>query len=111
MIPATSERRNNAKYNPATNIIYVAVPPVVSLDSGPHRVIEGTNFTLPACRVLGHPAPVVTWRKTSDQLPQGRVRHNSNALQILHVRKMDSGAYFCLAVNLLGTVEKKTLIS
>jgi len=61
--------------------------------------------------VTGHPAPVVTWRKLSGQLPQGRVRyHNSSALQILHVCKEDSDAYFCSATNLLGRVEKKTLL-
>ena len=60
--------------------------------------------------MTGHPAPVVTWRKLSGQLPQGRVRYNSNALQIFHVRKEDSDAYFCSASNLLGSVEKKTLL-
>jgi len=60
--------------------------------------------------VTGHPAPVVTWRKSSGQLPQGRVRYNNSALQILHVRKDDSDTYFCSAANLLGSVEKKTLL-
>ena len=61
--------------------------------------------------MTGHPAPVITWRKLSGQLPQGRVRyHNSSTLQILHVRKEDSDAYFCSAANLLGRVEKKTLL-
>ena len=53
---------------------------------------------------------MVTWRKSSGQLPQGRVRLNNGALQILHVRKSDSDAYFCSAANLLGRVEKKTLL-
>jgi len=60
--------------------------------------------------VTGHPAPVVTWRKSSGQLPQGRVEYNNSALQILHVRKEDSDTYFCSAANLLGSVEKKTLL-
>ena len=60
--------------------------------------------------MTGHPAPVVTWRKTSGQLPQERVRYNGSALQVLHVRKEDSDAYFCSAVNLLGSVEKRTLL-
>ena len=61
--------------------------------------------------MTGHPAPVVTWRKTFGQLPQERVRYNgSSALQVLHVRKEDSGIYFCSAVNFLASVEKKALL-
>ena len=60
--------------------------------------------------MTGYPAPVVTWRKSSGQLPQGRVKYNNSALQILHIRKDDSDLYFCSAANLLGCVEKKTLL-
>jgi len=97
----------NSKFN---TISFVSARPRVSLHSGPHYAIEGSSFTLPTCHVTGHPTPVVTWRKSSGQLPQGRVRYNSSALQILHVRKVDSDAYFCSAANLLGRVKKKTLL-
>jgi len=60
--------------------------------------------------VTGYPAPVVTWRKSSDQLPQGRAHYNNSVLKISDVRKSDSDAYFCSAVNLLGNVERKTLL-
>jgi len=60
--------------------------------------------------VTGRPAPVVTWRKSSGQLPQGRVRYNNSTLQILRVRKDDSNLYFCTAANLLGSVQKETLL-
>jgi len=46
----------------------------------------------------------------SGQLPQGRARYNNTALQISNVRKEDSDAYFCSAVNLLGNAERKTLL-
>ena len=99
------------KINSKLNAIsFVSVRPQVSLHLGPHYAIEGSNFTLPTCHVTGHPAPVVTWRKSSGQLPQGRVRYKNSALQILHVRKDDSDTYFCSAANLLGSVEKKTLL-
>ena len=88
----------------------IAVHPRVSLHPGPSYVIEGSSFTLPACHVTGYPAPVVTWRKSSGQLPQGRAQYNNTALQISNVRKVDSDAYFCSAVNLLGNVERKTLL-
>ena len=88
----------------------IAVHPRVSLHPGPFHVIEGSNITLPTCHVTGYPAPVVTWRKSSGQLPQGRAPYNNTALQISDVRKADSDTYFCSAVNLLGNVEKKTLL-
>jgi len=88
----------------------VNVRPQVSLHPGPHYVVMGSDFTLPTCHVIGHPAPVVTWRKSSGQLPQGRVRYNNSALQILRVRKDDSDWFFCSAANLLGKLEKKTFL-
>ena len=60
--------------------------------------------------MTGYPAPVVTWRKSFGQLPQGRTQYNNTALQISNVRKVDSDNYFCSAVNLLGNVERKTLL-
>ena len=60
--------------------------------------------------MTGHPAPVVTWRKLSGQLPQGRAQYNNTALQISNARKVDSDAYFCSAVNLLGNFERITLL-
>ena len=60
--------------------------------------------------MTGYPAPVVNWRKSSGQLPQGRAQYNNTALQISSVRKVDSDTYFCSAVNLLGNVESKTLL-
>ena len=90
--------------------VVVSVHPRMFLHSGPHYTIEGKNVTLPICHVTGYPQPVVTWGKLSGQLPQVRVKTNTSALTIFRVRKNDSDTYFCSAVNLLGTVEKKTLL-
>jgi len=60
--------------------------------------------------VTGYPAPLLTWRKSTGQLPLGRVQYNNIVLQISDVRKSDSDWYFCSAVNLLGNVERKTLL-
>ena len=38
------------------------------------------------------------------------MKYNNSALQILNVRKEDSDVYFCSASNLLGRVEKRTLL-
>jgi len=86
----------------------VAVHPQVSLQPGPKFVTVGSDVTLPTCHVTGYPAPVVSWRKSSGQLPQGRAHYNNSVLQISDVRKSDSDTYFCSAVNLLGNAERKT---
>ena len=90
--------------------VVCAVHPRVSLHQGPLYAIEGSTFTFPTCHVTGHPVPTVSWGKLSGQLPQGRVRYNNSGLQLSHVRKSDSDAYLCSATNLLGTVEKNTLL-
>ena len=108
--------QNQGRLRPARTLMglkcfcFLSVRPEVSLHPGPSYATEGRNFILPTCHVTGYPAPVVTWRKSSGQLPQGRVRYNNSALQILHVRKDDLDTYFCSAANLLGSVEKKTLL-
>ena len=89
---------------------FLAVHPRVSLHPGPHYAIKGNSYTLPICHVTGYPTPVISWRKSSGQLPKGRVKYNNSALQILNVRKEDSDFYFCSASNVLGRVEKKTLL-
>ncbi|XP_044166069.1 uncharacterized protein LOC114973285 isoform X2 [Acropora millepora] len=89
--------------------LVVNVQPRISLNPGPRHAIAGGTFTLPTCHVTGYPTPVVTWRKLSSQLPQGRVRYNNNALQISQVRKEDSDTYTCSAKNFLGKAEKNTL--
>ena len=86
----------------------VAVHPQVSLQPGPKFATEGSDVTLPTCHVTGYPTPVVTWRRSSGLLLQGRVHYKDNVLRISDVRKSDSDAYFCSAVNLLGNVERKT---
>ena len=86
----------------------VAVQPGVTLHPGPSYGTEGSDATFPVCHVTGYPEPVVTWRKSSGQLPQGRAHYNNSVLKISDVRKSDSDWYFCSAVNLLGNVERKT---
>ena len=91
-------------------LFLVSGQPRISLNPGPSYAIQGNTFTLPICHVTGYPTPVVTWRKLSSQLPQGRVRYNNSALQISQVRKEDSDTYTCSAKNLLGKAEKNTML-
>ena len=60
--------------------------------------------------MTGHPTPVVTWSKSFDQLPQGRIESNNSALTLLDVRRSDSAEYFCTATNKLGKDVHKTLL-
>ncbi|XP_067051657.1 fibrinogen-like protein A isoform X3 [Acropora muricata] len=86
------------------------VRPTASIHPGPLYIIEGSNVTLPTCHVTGHPTPVVTWSKSFDQLPQGRVESNNSALTLFDVRRSDSADYFCEATNMLGKDVQKTLL-
>ena len=99
-------------YNCGNNVKFFrfAVRPSISLNPGPYYVVEGSNATLPACHVTGHPAPLVTWSKSFGRLPQGRVHCNSSAIKLFGVRKADSDNYLCTATNLLGTVVKRTVL-
>ena len=85
-----------------------AVRPSISLDPGPHYVVEGSNPNLPVCHVTGFPLPSVTWSRSFGQLPQGRIQSNNSAIKIVSVKKMDSDNYLCTATNLLGSVVKRT---
>ena len=60
--------------------------------------------------MTGHPAPVVTWSKSFDQLPQGRVESKNSSLRLFDVRRSDSADYFCEATNKLGKDVQKTLL-
>ncbi|XP_067051650.1 uncharacterized protein [Acropora muricata] len=90
--------------------LVVHVRPTVSIHPGPLYTIEGSNVTLPTCHVTGHPTPVVTWSKSFDQLPQGRVESNNSALTLFDVRRSDSDNYLCTATNMLGKVVQRTLL-
>ena len=60
--------------------------------------------------MTGHPTPLVTWKKSFGQLPQGRVKSNNSVLTLLDVRRSDSDNYVCTATNVLGKVVGRTLL-
>lgn len=90
--------------------LIINVRPRVHIHPGPLYVIKGSDVTLPACHVTGHPKPVITWRKAIGQLPHGRTQVDGSVIKILRSRKNDSDTYLCSARNDLGTVTKKTLL-
>ena len=91
-------------------LIFATVRPTASIHPGPLHATEGSNVTLPTCHVTGHPAPVVTWSKSFDQLPQGRIESNNSVLTLFDVRRSDSDNYVCTATNILGTVVQSCLL-
>ena len=103
------EQKNCFRYK-IFELIFATVRPTASIHPGPLYAIEGSNVTLPTCHVTGHPSPVVTWSKSFDQLPQGRVESNNSALTLFDVRRSDSADYVCTATNMLGNVVQKTLL-
>ena len=52
--------------------------------------------------MIGHPAPIVTWRRAFRDLPRERVRVTQGSLTILSTVKGDGGTYACEASNPLG---------
>ena len=88
----------------------LAVRPRVALYSGPLYAVEETDVTLPTCHATGHPHPVVTWSKSFDQLPHGRVQYNNSVFKLLDVRRADSDNYICTARNVLGSAVKRTVL-
>ena len=108
-VQLTIVQKNCFRYK-IIELIFATVRPTVSIYPGPLHVIEGSNVTLPTCHVTGHPAPVVNWSKSFDQLPQGRVESNNSALTLFDVRRSDSADYVCTATNMLGKVVQKTLL-
>ena len=84
--------------------------PRLSVARGPIYVKEGDNVTLPQCHVIGHPAPVVTWRRAFRDLPRERVRVTQGSLTILSTVKSDGGIFVCEASNRLGISRGEVLM-
>ncbi|XP_053679217.1 receptor-type tyrosine-protein phosphatase S-like [Anopheles nili] len=82
----------------------VLAPPTIVKSPHDTEVLEGEGFDLP-CLLDGDPKPVVTWRKESGRLPEGRSRKLlDNTLRIEDARQEDEGKYFCEGYNEGGNV-------
>ncbi|XP_055589281.1 roundabout homolog 2-like [Uranotaenia lowii] len=91
------------KTTPPAHLKVLAPPTIVK---SPHdtEVLEGEGFDLP-CELAGDPKPVVTWRKESGRLPDGRSRKLlDNTLRIEDARQDDEGKYICEGHNEGGNV-------
>ncbi|XP_001849919.2 roundabout homolog 2 [Culex quinquefasciatus] len=82
----------------------VLAPPTIVKSPHDTEVLEGEGFDLP-CELAGDPKPVVTWRKESGRLPEGRSRKLlDNTLRIEDARQDDEGKYICEGHNEGGNV-------
>lgn len=64
-------------------------------------IAEEGQIAILRCKASGRPTPKITWRRALSHLPKGKTRVVDGNLTIVGVAKSDSGAYECLATNLL----------
>lgn len=82
----------------------VLAPPTILKSPHDTEVLEGQGLDLP-CELAGDPKPIVTWRKESGRLPEGRSRKLlDNTLSIEEARQDDEGKYICEGHNEGGNV-------
>lgn len=84
--------------------------PMISLEKGPIKVVNGHNVTLPKCHVSGHPKPRITWSKVSGNLSQSYHTIEDGELALFNVNKNDTGHYTCKAENSLGMAEAQCVV-
>ncbi|XP_044316210.1 hemicentin-1 isoform X2 [Drosophila rhopaloa] len=95
----------------------VVVPPdILDYPTSTDMVIrEGSNVTL-KCAATGSPTPTITWRREGGELiplPNGAeaVAFNGSFLTIAKVRRLNMGAYLCIASNgIPPTVSKRVML-
>ncbi|XP_031793067.1 neurofascin isoform X2 [Sarcophilus harrisii] len=73
--------------------------------SSSQMVLRGMDLLL-ECIASGVPAPDIAWYKKGGDLPAGKVKFENfnKALRITNVSEEDSGEYFCLASNKMGSI-------
>ncbi|XP_060087341.1 neurofascin isoform X22 [Heteronotia binoei] len=72
--------------------------------SSSQMVLRGEDLLL-ECIASGVPTPDIIWHKRGGELPVGRISYENfrKALRIANVSEEDSGEYFCLASNKVGS--------
>ena len=88
------------------------------LEEETERTEEGNNVTL-TCTGVGHPPPLVQWRKLNGSLSdrvsitnmsmstnEGNLTRVTVDLLLNRVHREDTGVYVCLAINILNTATR-----
>ena len=87
-----------------SDLFVVAVP--AKFISEPKRSVTAYktwDMTL-KCDIFGFPSPLITWKRSRDQLPINRNVIDGNQLTIKNTKKEDGGAYVCQGANPLRNV-------
>ncbi|XP_053961331.1 opioid-binding protein/cell adhesion molecule homolog [Anastrepha ludens] len=95
----------------------VVVPPdILDYPTSTDMVIrEGSNVTL-KCAAIGSPTPTITWRREGGEpipLPNNSevIAYNGSYLTISKVKRLNMGAYLCIASNgIPPTVSKRVML-
>ncbi|XP_026573821.1 roundabout homolog 4 isoform X3 [Pseudonaja textilis] len=68
------------------------------------KVTIGESWLLECVPPLGHPEPIISWKKNGVPLSaeNGHYEFSKEKLLVAHAQKSDAGAYSCLAVNQVG---------
>ena len=81
-----------------TQLNVVSLPQFTVQPPSNLTVSIGQTLTL-NCSATGDPQPVISWKKTGQQLPVGRSQHINNALVIRDTKEEDAGSYICTATS------------
>ena len=83
------------------------------MSAGDFSGVLGSNVELPCTPPRGKPAPVIRWKKDGSPLDLAsskRIGIDSRGhLRIRGLRSSDEGAYSCVASNMAGARESKTV--
>ncbi|XP_070621408.1 roundabout homolog 4 [Erythrolamprus reginae] len=68
------------------------------------KVTTGESWLLDCVPPLGHPEPIISWKKNGVPISaeNGHYEFLKEKLLVAHAQKSDAGAYSCLAVNQVG---------
>ena len=70
----------------------------------PSLATPGERTTFQAvCQAGGFPCPIVNWTRLVMPLPSGKTKIIGGTLTIKNLSPVDSGYYFCVASNVMGT--------
>ncbi|XP_017494626.1 PREDICTED: lachesin-like, partial [Rhagoletis zephyria] len=97
-------------------VAFTVPPDILDYPTSTDMVIrEGSNVTL-KCAAVGSPTPTITWRREGGEpipLPNNSevIAYNGSYLTISKVKRLNMGAYLCIASNgIPPTVSKRVML-
>ena len=84
------------------SFIFLGLPVFTKIPPSLATPVEHTTFRAD-CEAEGFPRPVVIWTRLVMPLPVGKTKVKERTLTIKNLSPADSGYYFCVASNVMGT--------